>query len=244
MSLVALALVGAAASPSLAAAPRKTASAKVGTQAQKDAVFRLYWAYFLRNPDASGLDYWVGQVRSRGLAGVSNGFAQSSEFVHRYGQLGNSAFVKLIYSNVFSRDVDASGLSYWTSALNHGKSRGLVMIGFSESGEFRRLTNTGPGLCDDPEQCSRTLFGYWAAGTQRARTLAGFVASPEAVNTLFSSTYDGADGWEFSGCEGSAGHVECTATSKTGMTVTASMSSGAGLDVQPPPYHIGSVFFG
>jgi len=199
---------------------------------QKNSIFRLYWAYFLRNPDDAGSSYWVGRLdQGTSLSAISSSFAASSEFKHRYGQLDNQAFVRLAYSNVFSRDVDSSGLTYWSGKLDSGTSRGNVMLGFSQSGEFRRITNTGPGLCDSPQQCSTALFFYWQAGNQHARTLAGFIAIPSAVSYLFGHTYNSSAGWQFSSCSG----VVCRATRTNGGTMTMTMAnSGA-------PYIIGSV---
>ncbi len=55
-------------------------------------VARLYWAYFGRIPDASGLTYWTAKHRSgTSTASISNGFAGSSEFRSTYGSLSNMA---------------------------------------------------------------------------------------------------------------------------------------------------------
>ncbi|MEZ5228001.1 MAG: DUF4214 domain-containing protein [Acidimicrobiales bacterium] len=105
------------------------------------SVERLYLAYFLRSADASGVNYWVGELqRGARLKTVSEAFAASSEFRQRYGNLSNADFVRLVYVNVLGRQPDASGLNYWTSMLNRGTPRGEVMIGFSESAEFMART--------------------------------------------------------------------------------------------------------
>ncbi len=103
-----------------------------------DPAARLYWAYFVRRPDAAGLQYWVGQRRSGvSLQRISTSFASSPEFRSRYGSLSNRQFVDLVYRNVLGRAPDASGLSYWVRELDRGVSRGQVMVGFSESPEYR-----------------------------------------------------------------------------------------------------------
>ena len=107
--------------------------------ANVDPVTRLYWAYFQRTPDANGQGYWV-RKRQKGttLITVSNNFAGSSEFKAKYGALSNRAFVELVYDNVLGRSGDAGGISYWTGQLNaKKKSRGQVMLNFSESNEFK-----------------------------------------------------------------------------------------------------------
>lgn len=96
---------------------------------------RLYRAYFLRKPDLAGLDYWLNTRLD--LASISNNFADSQEFKQRYGRLDNGRFVELIYRNVLGRAAEASGRRYWIGQLADGRSRGEIMIGFSNSDEFR-----------------------------------------------------------------------------------------------------------
>lgn len=106
---------------------------------KRPALIRLYFAYFLRLPDASGLTYWTNKLNAgTKLDRVSASFAASSEFKTKYGSKTNSQFVTLIYQNIFDRAPDAGGLAYWTKRLDQGTSRGTVMTNFSESSEGRR----------------------------------------------------------------------------------------------------------
>jgi hypothetical protein len=109
-----------------------------------DPVIRLYSAYFLRTPDKSGLSFWLNRRRSGWtLSKISDNFAGSSEFKNRYGSLSNSDYVKLVYDNVLDRQPDAAGLSYWTGQLdNKKKSRGQVMLNFSDSNEYKNKRAT------------------------------------------------------------------------------------------------------
>lgn len=48
----------------------------------------------------------------------------------------------LIYQNLLGRAPELSGYAFWLGHLNAGNlTRGQVMIGFSESVEYRELTN-------------------------------------------------------------------------------------------------------
>lgn len=108
---------------------------------QRSEVARLYLAYFLRQPDEDGFEYWVGVRRSgRSLADISTDFATSGEFTSRYGSLSNRQFVELVYRNVLLRAPDTEGWNHWASALDRGVPRGTIMLGFSESIEFRNRT--------------------------------------------------------------------------------------------------------
>ena len=106
---------------------------------------RLYTAYFLRTPDYGGLMFWFntmypGSGYGSSLAQVSDAFAQSAEFVTRYGALDNAGFVTRVYQNVLGRNPEADGFAYWLAQLNGGMSRGQLMIGFSESVENQNAT--------------------------------------------------------------------------------------------------------
>ena len=108
------------------------------------AVTRLYKAYYLRNPDHSGLTYWLNRRgEGRSITSISQSFATSSEFVRRYGSLSNAAFVDRVYQNVLGRPADPGGSAYWTPRLNGGMSRGQVMANFSQSSEYVRSTAEG-----------------------------------------------------------------------------------------------------
>lgn len=108
--------------------------------AKRAPVVRLYWAFFLRKPDPSGLQYWISKYQGgASLASIAQKFAQSSEFKTRYGTLSNSAYVKQVYLNVFERQPDAGGLAFWTGKLDRKEiSRGQVLVNFSESSEGKR----------------------------------------------------------------------------------------------------------
>ena len=116
------------------------ATAPTGWAKNYAPVVRLYWSFFLRPPDKAGMEYWVGQyVGGSSLPAIAAKFAQSNEFKTTYGSLSNSAFVTLVYQNVFERHPDAGGLAFWTAQLDQKKkTRGDVMTNFSESSEGKR----------------------------------------------------------------------------------------------------------
>jgi hypothetical protein len=98
---------------------------------------RLYLTSFLREPDAGGLSHWTGQLATgRSLPAIATDFATSPELKVRYGLLDDDAYVQRLYRNVLERDADPRGLQYWTDMMRSGRSRGWVMVGFSQSPEF------------------------------------------------------------------------------------------------------------
>ena len=102
-------------------------------------VFRLYWAFFDRKPDVSGASYWAGRFdRCASLLDITWSFSNSTEFQTRYGDLGNGAYVDLVYANVLNRKPDAEGRRYWTRLLDRGELiQPEVMLYFSLGQEFR-----------------------------------------------------------------------------------------------------------
>ncbi len=102
------------------------------------SIARLYTAVLGRLPDTGGLEYWIG-VRSSGqsLQEIARRMTASAEFRNTYGSLNNGQFVDLVYQNVLGRQPDASGRAYWVGRLNGGYARSALMIGFSESPEFK-----------------------------------------------------------------------------------------------------------
>ncbi len=153
-------------------------------------VARLYFAYFLRIPDYSGLSFWAGYYRDGNpLANIANFFAQSTEFTTAYGSLSNGDFVTLVYNNVLGRAPDAGGLAYWKGQLDtNARTRGQVMLGFSESEEFRAamaaevfVTMTYMGMLRRaPEQGG---FDFWVdyleGGSSGLALIGGFLGSTE-----------------------------------------------------------------
>ena len=107
-------------------------------------VARLYFAYFLRIPDYPGLNFWIGHYRAgNSLESISGFFATSPEFASTYGALDNGQFVTLVYQNVLGRAPDAGGFAFWKGQLDGSQmTRGQVMLGFSESAEYRASSDS------------------------------------------------------------------------------------------------------
>ncbi|SDF40374.1 DUF4214 domain-containing protein, partial [Limimaricola pyoseonensis] len=105
-------------------------------------VYRLYRATLDRSPDATGYDGWTGRLEAgtHPLLSVVTGFVASREFQAVYGALNDTAFVRLLYNNVLDRAPDATGLTNWVGRLATGVTREEVVLGFSESREFKLKT--------------------------------------------------------------------------------------------------------
>ena len=104
-------------------------------------VFRLYWAFFDREPDLNGAQYWVEVYDTCAtLLDITWSFSNSVEFKNRYGNLSNEQYVNLVYANVLNRSPDDEGKAYWLRLLDSGELiQAEVMLYFSAGAEFKRL---------------------------------------------------------------------------------------------------------
>lgn len=105
-------------------------------------VRRFYRECLDREPDLTGLHYWVDALQNRSKAGadIARGFIMSPEFGNR--GIEDDHFMEILYRAFFGRPPDAAGLSHWLAELEQGKDRGDVLDGFIYSDEFRALCNT------------------------------------------------------------------------------------------------------
>lgn len=111
-----------------------------------DTVYRLYNATLGREPDVGGLTGWSmrlgnGEIT---LLDATNGFIQSREFRNVYNDLPDPEFVTLLYRNVLDRQPDSGGLARWIEQLENGTTRAEIVLGFSESPQFK--TNSASSL--------------------------------------------------------------------------------------------------
>ncbi|MBF0102345.1 MAG: DUF4214 domain-containing protein [Desulfobacterales bacterium] len=103
-------------------------------------IARLYFAYFNRLPDYDGLKFWIGSYTSGvHINSISDAFSNSQEFTTTYGNLTNTEFATLVYKNVMGRDPDTEGLHFWVDQLVSGLTRGMLMVNFSESEEYKNI---------------------------------------------------------------------------------------------------------
>jgi hypothetical protein len=153
-------------------------------------VARLYFAYFLRIPDYAGLRFWIDYYKAgHTLDEISNLFAASGELQSTYGSLDNGAYVTLLYDNVLGRAPDSAGHAFWVNQLDTSqRTRGQVMLAFSESEEYRAasfnmvyVTMMYAGMLRRaPDQGG---FDFWVsylnAGNAGLALIDGFLAAPE-----------------------------------------------------------------
>lgn len=166
-------------------------SRSTGWAAKRGPLVRLYWAFFLRAPDLGGMTYWTNQLTNgKSLAQVAAQFAKSSEFQTKYGSKANEQFVTLIYQNIFERDPDPAGLAYWTTKLDtNQKTRGDVMVNFSESSEGKRVLAPQADTVLISLGMLRTMPSKATLLDQKAKRADGHVAEEYAASLRAQGAY-------------------------------------------------------
>lgn len=99
--------------------------------------YRLYQAAFDREPDATGLGFWM-SILDKGISlnDVAQSFVTSPEFIaNNGGDLTAEDFIITLYNNVLHRAPDAGGLDFWKGIMAGGHSQAEVLASFSESPE-------------------------------------------------------------------------------------------------------------
>ncbi len=92
-------------------------------------IAELYVAVFCRAPDADGLDYWVNHAGLE-IEEIARSFFDQWETQNEYPDTTSYAdFVNTIYLNLFDRDAEPGGLSYWVLELEQGSvTRGNMIL--------------------------------------------------------------------------------------------------------------------
>ncbi len=104
-------------------------------QSQVQRLVELYVAFFNRVPDADGLAYWIGEIKSgRSINQIAESFYEAGvKFADVTGfsaNMNNTDFINIVYRNVLGRGdgADAEGLAYWNAQLSNGsESRGSLV---------------------------------------------------------------------------------------------------------------------
>lgn len=85
------------------------------------AVQKMYIEYFGRPADPVGLNFWVSALNKDAniMTEIQKGFSASDEYHSNYGNMSNRDVVLAVYENVFGREGEATGVDFWTNALNN-----------------------------------------------------------------------------------------------------------------------------
>ena len=85
--------------------------------ASKAFLQQAYLAYFGRPADVSGLAYYADQSEAQ----VKAAFSASPESQAFFGSMAVAAQINTIYKNLFNRDAEPAGLTYWSQEIGSGR---------------------------------------------------------------------------------------------------------------------------
>ena len=88
----------------------------------QDQVQKAYIAYYGRPADTTGLDYWTNQLATVNGSWTSliNAFGNSAEASTLLAGLTTEQKVNKLYTQMFGRDADVSGLTYYSTGIASG----------------------------------------------------------------------------------------------------------------------------
>jgi uncharacterized protein YkwD len=150
-------------------------------------ITQAYLHYLGRQPDSSGLSYWIDQMQNHGLTDerLEAGFLGSAEYIANHGGTG-SGWVQGMYQDLLGRAPDAQGLNYWVAQLQNGEAPADVAYGFAASAERESQRINGDyqtylGRPADPSGLSYWLNAFLQGATNED-LIGGFVGSAEYFN--------------------------------------------------------------
>ena len=144
---------------------------------------QAYKQFLNRQPDATGIAYWVLQMQ-QGLTDehLEADFAASPEFFAVNGGT-DAGLVTGMYNDLLLRNPDQAGLDYWVAQLKAGASVSSVAFGFTASAERESIRITDDYLTylgRQPDQAGLTFWlNDFLNGGTNEDLVAGFVGSTE-----------------------------------------------------------------
>jgi len=163
-------------------------------QTAEDQVQRSYIAFYGRPADAAGLVFWSDQLDSVNgdLAEILDDFSNSQEFLDRYGSLSDEDLISSLYQQLFNRDPDAEGLSFYAGELQSGArtldSIALDVLNGALNSDLAIIDNKQAAAVYFTEEVTASSFVY--SGDTAAEEAKAMLSSIGADTTDFSSLVD------------------------------------------------------
>jgi len=96
---------------------------QAATQDSINLVQQMYVAYYGRPGDPGGINFWAEKFdSSTNLDAVLDSFGNSQEYSDNFGSLDNETLVNGLFQQMYNRDVDAGGLSFYVGRLESGEA--------------------------------------------------------------------------------------------------------------------------
>ena len=106
-------------------------------------VFRIFQAVFDRAPDVGGFTNFVNSIQAGALTAeqITAEFVASPEFQATFGDLNDTDFIELLFTNVLPGNMDQQGRADFIEVLGNGTlTRAQVVAELADSQELRNST--------------------------------------------------------------------------------------------------------
>jgi len=112
-------------------------------------VFRIFQAVFNREPDISGFTAFTNSIQAGVLTAeeITAEFVESPEFQDTFGDLDDTEFVELLFTNVLPGNMDQVGRDAFIEALDNGTLTRAQMV--AELADSQELRNSTAEAADD-----------------------------------------------------------------------------------------------
>jgi len=96
---------------------------QAATQDSINLVQQMYVAYYGRPGDPGGINFWAEKFdSSTNLDAVLDSFGNSQEYSDNFGSLDNETLVNGLFQQMYNRDADPGGLSFYVGRLESGEA--------------------------------------------------------------------------------------------------------------------------
>ncbi len=160
-----------------------------------DSITRLYYAYLQRPPSANEFHIWTDRYQ-RGettLADISSSILRSNDFLQAHGSLSDQQFVQVTYQNLRNQRPSGDDLTHWTTVIERGYPRALMVLSMSETEEFTLATNTVPPLAGYHQWYPAGTHWYCGTGTDEQHSVIQLGPGTFYVDLLFRHTPEEAE---------------------------------------------------
>lgn len=160
-----------------------------------DSITRLYYAYLQRPPDPNEFHIWVDRYK-RGeatLADVSSSILRSDDYLQLHGTPSDRQFIEAMYRNIRQSRPSAEDLSHWTSVIERGYPRALMVLTMTETEEFTEATDTVPPLAGYHQWYPSGTHWYCGTGTDEQHSVIPLGPGTFYVDLLFRNTGEADD---------------------------------------------------
>ncbi len=175
----------------------KSTSEYAKRKAYENFVKHYYNVIHSRNPDESGLNYWVNRLMNNSItvSDVARAFVNSPEFTSK--NYNNEQYLDILYKLVHRRNADESGKNFWLSKLKIGLTRDYILVGFLNSNEFKSLCSeygvnyvqiTYQNILDKNEGITEFVYNFYNYAYNRNPDVSGH---EYWVNRLSNKTISG-----------------------------------------------------